>query len=482
MKRFLHSVRLRLTLWYAGVLAIVLAVFAASIYVYVVQTAQLSIDQAMESFGQQTDLAAQPVIKTKNWDPKKVHAPAVGRGQPIVGYFIANQLVGTKVVKKGRVEPNYKNIRVAIHSGNDNCGTLSSAGVGKRNAPVLPLRYCIHIIKKHGKAVGGVEVIASLAGIDKALQRLRLALLFGIPFALLLAGSGGWLLAGRALEPVERISSMARTITASDLSNRINLRRQDELGRLAGTFDDMFDRLERAFQEQRQLTADVSHELRSPLTVLEAQTSLALKRNRTPEDYRRVLLSVQEEVEHMSAMVNQLLTLARAEAGEEAIRLEPVALHTIAEPAVDGLQALAVENGVTLSLDAGPNVWALGDAGRLRQLLINLLDNALRHTAPGGTIYVEVCHEAGQPVIRIEDDGEGITPENLPHIFQRFYRGDRARQRAAGNSGLGLAIVRWIVEAHGGIIHVQSTPGQGATFTVVLIPAPAPALRLLPVI
>jgi heavy metal sensor kinase len=316
--------------------------------------------------------------------------------------------------------------------------------------------------------VGGIEVVESLAGVDKTLDRLRLALLLGVPFALLLAGGGGWLLAGRALEPVDRITRLARSITATDLTKRINLERQDELGRLAGTFDDMIDRLERAFQEQRQLTADVSHELRSPLTVLEAQTTLALRRQRSAEEYRHVLASTQEEIERMSTMVNQLLTLARADAGEEQINLEPVALDALTRTVADGMDPLAQEGGLALTFRAPAPVWVEGDPGRLRQLVINLLDNAMRHTPPGGRVDITVARRGNWAILRVADTGDGISSEDLPHIFQRFYRGDRARSRVMGNSGLGLAIVKWIVEAHGGHIHVSSSPGEGSAFTVTL--------------
>jgi heavy metal sensor kinase len=333
-------------------------------------------------------------------------------------------------------------------------------------------------LEHKGKPVGGVAVEESLAGVDRTLDRLRLALILGIPFALLLAGGGGWILAGRALEPVDRITRMARSITATDLSQRINLNRQDELGRLAGTFDEMIARLERAFQEQRQLAADVSHELRSPLTILEAQASLALRRSRTSEEYQQVLISVQEEVERMSVMVNQLLLLARAEAGEEPVNLEPTSLSLIAQTVVDGMRPLADDKGVALTLRANPAVWVQGDAARLRQLLLNLIDNALNHTPMGGRIEVTVGRNREGAFVAVEDTGEGIAPEDLPHIFQRFYRSDRARRRGTGNSGLGLAIVRWIVEAHGGQISVSSTPGEGASFVVSLRLA-SPAIRPL---
>lgn len=475
MNQLLHSVRLRLTLWYAGVLALALALFALSVYIFVVRTLQTNIDEALNSYGQQVSRAAAPHIQGQKLDVKGVRIPPIARREPIAGYLLMNVQGQSKTVKHGAPAPTYKELRIALRSGHQHCGTLlppTAAAVG--SAKVAPLRFCTTILVRKGKPVGGVAVVESLAGVDKTLDRLRLALLLGIPFALLLAGGGGWILAGRALEPVDHITLMARSISATDLSQRINLNRQDELGRLAGTFDEMIRRLERAFAEQRQLTADVSHELRSPLTILEAQTTLALRRSRTAEEYRQVLKSVQEEVERMSDMVNQLLLLARAEAGQEPVNLEPVHLADIAQTVIDGLHPLAQEKGVVLTLQLDPRAWVQGDATRLRQLLRNLVDNALNHTPAGGQVEVAVSRTRDHAFVTVADTGEGIAPEDLPHIFQRFYRSDRARRRGTGNSGLGLAIVRWIVDAHGGEIEVHSTPSKGATFAVTLPLTAAP--------
>jgi len=470
MNRLLHSVRLRLTIWYAGVLALALALFAVAVYVFVVRTLQTSIDEALKTYGHQVSRAAVHQVRSKPRGPhvKRVFVPSPNRHQP-VAVMIVSPPVKPKTARRGQgvpvsAGPSYKLI---FHKVQPGCNTISlPAPRGQRPGS---MRMCyVPVVVKKGKPVVSVEVAQSLTDVDKTLERLRLALILGIPFALLLAGAGGRLLASRALEPVDRITQMARSISATDLSRRINLGRQDELGRLAGTFDEMIDRLERAFQEQRQLTADVSHELRSPLTVLEAQTTLALRRSRNAAEYRQVLASVQEEVERMSVMVNQLLMLARADAGQEPVIRQPLCVADVAQPVVDGMRPLVGQKGVHLDLDADPNVWIQGDPDRLRQLLLNLLDNALRHTPAGGRVDVRVARVRERAVLAVADTGEGIAAEDLPHIFQRFYRGDRARHRGMGNSGLGLAIAKWVVEAHGGRIDVSSTPGCGATFTVTL--------------
>lgn len=482
MSRLFHSVRFRLTLWYAAVFAVALTLFAVAVYLFVVRTLQYSIDEALKSYGHRVSGVAVHQSGGRPSPVKHVFVPSPSRHQAVPSILYVNPPKPARASKRGVTVPistaPYYKIVVNRNRLPEGCNTVYPK-VGRHQQRLPGMRVCFFNVGKaqKGKPAVGVEVVESLSGVDKTLERLRLALILGIPFALLLAGLGGWLLAGRALEPVDRITQMARSITATDLSRRINLRRQDELGRLAGTFDDMIDRLERAFQEQRQLAADVSHELRSPLTVLEAQTTLALRRSRGAEEYRQILVSVQEEVEHMAVMVNQLLTLARADAGEEEVVMEPVRLADVTVPVIDAMRPLAERKHVGCHLAADPDVWVQGDAGRLRQLVQNLVDNAIRHTHSGGRIDVQVEAVGPQAVLTVSDTGEGIAPQDLPHIFQRFYRGDRARQRGTGNSGLGLAIVQWIVEAHGGRVDVRSALGRGTAFTVALPLGAAAPLR-----
>jgi heavy metal sensor kinase len=464
MNRLRGSVRLRLTLWYGGVLTLVLAVFAVAVYLFVVRTLQTPIDETLYKIAAR---AASGQQQQRGVHVNGVRDPLFSQRDPVSALLSLNNISPNAARRRPKLPSRgYQQMKIAFQSGHQGCFTMvvqrTKAGRKTLQRACIKLNY-----DKSGLPYKGVEVIESLAGVDRTLERLRLALLLGLPFTLLLAGLGGWVLAGRALEPVDRITQMARSISASDLSRRINLRRRDELGRLASTFDEMIDRLERAFHEQRQLTADVSHELRSPLTILEAQTTLALRRSRSPDEYRHVLSSVQEEVERMSEMVNQLLLLARAEAGEEELKHDPLDLRRVAEPVVDAMQPVAREQGVRLSLRAGP-ARVRGDAARIRQLLLNLLNNAMQHTPPGGQIVVTVEPRPGAVALVVTDSGEGIPEEDLSHIFQRFYRGDRARRRGTGNSGLGLAIVKWIAEAHGGQVTASSNPGHGATFTVIL--------------
>jgi heavy metal sensor kinase len=286
---------------------------------------------------------------------------------------------------------------------------------------------------------------------------------------LLVASAGGLFLAGRALDPIDRITRAAAAIGADDLSSRLNLRgSHDEVGRLAATFDRMLERLDQAFRRQRQFTADASHELRTPLTMLASQIDVALKRNRTLAEYKDLLRSMREDTARMSQLVSELLTLARADAGQQLLTREELDLGDLVRSVVPTMEAIATEHGVQLTEQVQPGITISGDQMRLTQLLINLIDNAVRYTPSGGRVAASVERDGAVASLRVADTGVGIDADHLPHVFERFYRADPARARAEGGAGLGLAIAHWIATAHGGEISVQSEVGRGTTFTLRL--------------
>jgi len=302
------------------------------------------------------------------------------------------------------------------------------------------------------------------------LAAFRMVMLNSSILALLLAGVGGWFLAGRTLKPVERIADIARGIGESDLSRRIDVVSDDELGRLAKTLNGMIARLEEAFVKQRQFVADASHELRTPLAVLQAESSLALEKTRDPEEYRRSLELVSQEVDYMSEIVGKLLVLARSDAGCEPISVQDVDVAGLLAELGQDLEALAQEKGLRLGLGLGPpdGLTVRGDRVKLRQLFINILDNAIRYTPAGGEITVAAAREGEQAVISIGDTGVGIPADHLPFIFDRFYRVDKVRTDGEGGTGLGLAIATSIARMHGGSIEVESRVGEGTTFRIRL--------------
>jgi heavy metal sensor kinase len=293
-------------------------------------------------------------------------------------------------------------------------------------------------------------------------------LIIVVPLALALAAGGGIFLARRALKPVDKIAQTAQEIEESDLSRRINVNTKDELGRLAATLNAMIGRLEKAFQRQKQFTSDASHELRTPLAVIEAESSLALQKERPSTDYRQSLEIISQESRQMSSLIDQLLTLARADAGKEQWNFTEVNLGKLIGNLSTDADVLCQEKGLSFQLGQTQDLVVKGDEARLRELFMNLLDNAIRYTPAPGTVSVSLRREGQMAVVAITDTGVGIPAEDIPFIFERFYRVDKSRSRAGGGSGLGLAICKHIAEAHGGKIEVESQVGTGSTFSVWL--------------
>jgi heavy metal sensor kinase len=279
---------------------------------------------------------------------------------------------------------------------------------------------------------------------------------------------GGWLLVQGALRPVEKISSTASRIAQGNLSERIDLQETDsELGRLAGVLNSTFARLEAAFAQQKQFTADASHELRTPLAVIISETQTALSRERTGEQYRETVQVCLDTAQQMRRLTQSLMKLARFDAGQEPLEQSPLDLADTAAACVELIRPLAVEQEVRLETDLRAS-GTVGDPDRLGQVITNLLINAVQFNRGGGEVRITTGVHEGGALLTVFNTGPGIPAEHLPHIFERFYRVDKARARSEGHAGLGLAICKAIVEAHGGSITVSSEPGVSATFSVRL--------------
>ncbi|HET9129617.1 MAG TPA: ATP-binding protein, partial [Terriglobia bacterium] len=314
-----------------------------------------------------------------------------------------------------------------------------------------------------------LQVGMSLQSKQVALDRFIRLTVWLIPLGLLIAGTSGWFMARRVLRPVQDIARAAKLIEVSHLNQRIPLVGSgDEFDQLALTFNETFARLEHAVGEMKQFTGSIAHELRTPLTALRGEAEIALFHGQSPEDFRRVLTSQLEEFQKLTRLIDQLLTLARAEAGEFHLERVDVPLDPLLRYIVETLTLLADEKGVTLQLHSDPDIVVRGDKDWLERALLNLLDNAIKFTPAGGRVTVETAK--GQSGIRIDivDTGSGIPPEALPHIFERFYRANPARDKSIDGVGLGLSLVKWIVEEHRGTIEAVSIPGDGARFTMVL--------------
>ncbi len=309
-------------------------------------------------------------------------------------------------------------------------------------------------------------------------QILRLLILM-LGATALLALASGWFLAHRALIPVNAITRTARDIGEKDLSRRIVMPLpNDELGQLAQTFNGMLDRIEGAFQRQRQFTADAAHELRTPLSIMQTGLDVVLSQERTANHYRTALENMHEEVLRLSQLTTHLLTLARADAHTRTIEQRPVDLSLLLTTVADQVAVAAEQKQIAIQRDIPPSISIEADEDRLIQLALNLLENAVKYTPTGGSITVKLAQSSGQVFFSVVDTGVGISPQQLPHIFDRFYRVDRARSREQGGFGLGLAIAQQIAHLHGGEINVTSQVGVGTQFTVTL-PASSPFNRHL---
>jgi len=457
---FIHSIKFRFTIWYLLVLAVLLSALSTGVYFYLSRSLYGSLDASLEL--RSKEITSVPPLLESIWQGDFQEE----LGEIVMLYFYT----GNQLVKVSPPSVNITLSRDFIYqaiNGKSSFTTIETAeGEGLRLL-AIPIHLGIPGLPLSSQP-GALIIARSTKQISQALHGLVRTLAIADPLALAVAAGGGIFLAGRALKPVGKIAQTAQEIEENDLSQRINVNTKDELGRLAATLNEMIGRLEKAFQRQKQFTSDASHELRAPLAVIEAESSLALQKERSPNDYRQSLETISEESGRMSSLIEQLLTLARVDAGKEQWNFTEVNLGEVITNLSTDVEVLCQEKGLSCQLGQTQDLVIKGDEARLRELFMNLLDNAIRYTPAPGTVSVSLRREGQMAVVAITDTGVGIPPEDIPFIFERFYRVDKARSRAEGGSGLGLAICRHIAEAHGGKIEVESQVGVGSTFSVWL--------------
>lgn len=461
---FVHSIKFRFTIWYLLVLAVLLLGLSVGVYSYLSRSLYRSLDHALELRSMQ--LVDFPAI---------LESIRQGQFQEELGeivalyFYAANQSVAMS--PPGISLPLSDEFISQAAAGATLFTTVETAE-GER------LRL-LGVGVELGRPPGGPDappalppaalVIArSTRQIDEALVGLVHTLVVAVPLALAAAAAGGIFLAGRALKPVGKIAQTAEEIGETDLSQRIDVNTKDELGRLAAILNAMIERLEKAFQRQKQFTSDASHELRTPLAVIEAESTLALEKDRPSSDYRQSLETISQESKRMSSLIEQLLALARADAGKEQWNFTEVNLGELITDLATDVEVLCQEKGLRFRSGQTEELVVRGDEARLRELFMNLLDNAIRYTPAPGTISMSLRREGHMAIVAVKDTGVGIPAEDIPSIFERFYRVDKSRSRTEGGTGLGLAICKHIAEAHGGKIEVQSQVGVGSTFSVLL--------------
>lgn len=453
------SVRTRLTLWYAGVLALSLIAFALLVYFAASRIFYERQDESLRATAQTVASAYMEELEEEQSATK------------------ANQVVLAELVFPNRyVEVTDAAGKVTAWSGNLNNSPLRipdqtqvearTHGIGF--AVVNNLRVAVVPLSPGGQ-IGFAAVAEPLSVIDEGLRRLRRAFLAGVPLILLLASTGGYFLARKSLSPIALMNRQTQHITAVNLSSRLDvLHPRDELGRLGTTINELLERLESSFKEQQRFVADASHELRTPLAILRGETDVALEKPRSADDYRQSLVLIKEEAERLSRIVEDLFILARQPLDLPAIVKESVDLSATVKDCVRAANVLAARKNLELTLTGAQPLILTGDEDLLKRMVLNLLDNAVKYTPEGGEVRVELAGQNGHVQVVVRDTGIGIAEKDQPHVFDRFYRVDKARSRAQGGAGLGLSIAHWIVEAHGGTITVESYPGKGSAFTVKL--------------
>jgi len=458
------SIRWRLTLWFSLILLVILVLSGAVLYILLQSHLINEVDDNLKVYSARAHGTLNPDEVTDPVDFSVIHSrlPPINEFASPGIYLQIIGSDGTVVVKSQNLGKHELPVDPLLIDGglegNVDIATVAAGDGASVRIMVSPWYY--------GEQTFLLEVAQSLKPVDATMSQVKWSLLASVLTALTLAGVSGAVLVRRALSPVERITKTARGIEgSSDLGRRVGYSGpMDEIGRLAITFDHMIGHLDEVFHSQKDFVADASHELRSPLTVIRGNLDL-LDRNLSQEDRQESLRAIKSETERMTKIVNDLLFLAEVESGQME-RGEEVSLQEILLEEFRRAQQVAKSHKVVLGRPEDLSVP--GDALRLKRLLGNLVDNAIRYTPEGGTIALSLFRDGDWARLEVADTGLGIAPEHLPHIFERFYRVDKARSRAKGGMGLGLAIVKGIAEQHGGKVTVTSEPAKGSTFTVWL--------------
>src|SRR5262247_3101846 len=462
--------RLRLTLWYGSALALVLIAFSTVLYFITARSLRDAVDQSLEETAETAvrSLEERGFLPLIDEDELMSQFPELTR---IDKFFQIFSPSGTITIRSPNMKQNEVPLsRQALEVAYTGRSLLEFAKYPKEP----PLRLISVPIIYRGNLLYIIQVGTSMDSVEQTLNRLLLVLLVSMPVALVVSLAGGWFMAGRALRPVDAITLAAQRIAGGDLTQRLTVPASaDEIGRLTNTFNNMIAKLETSFRQIRQFSSDASHELRTPLTVMKGETELALRRPREAADYTVVLESNLEEIDRMTRIVDELLFLSRADMGEVKMERLPVKLESLLEDIHRQASLLGQERDVQVVLGLTTPAIVLGDELRLRELLLNLVENAIKYSHPGGKVEITLLTEGQQARVSVTDQGIGISDEDQKRIFDRFFRTDEARAHTKKGTGLGLAICAWIADAHKGKITVVSAPGQGSTFTVILPLAPS---------
>jgi heavy metal sensor kinase len=461
----IRSIRFRMTAWYAGLLVCSLVLFGAAVYLglarYLERTLRASLSEEARAVTEEirervTEKRLPTIVNYLN----EKFAPQLDNRFIRLKRADGQTLYISQPSPDGMIDPAL--VPSLPRQSDQEYGSEAFLPNGKR-----VLIQVAPVTTPDGKFV--VEVGSLYQPIEAALKGLSLTFALGLPVMVAVAIGGGYFLMRRALSQVDEITIQAEHISSRNLSERLPvLETGDELERLTLALNRMMGRLEDAFQHINRFSADVSHELRTPLTILRGELEAAVQHERLTPEFMDLIGSALEETERLRTIVDQLLAISRLDAGDVHMQMVQLDLGQLATSTTEQMRLLADEKSITFGFDSGAGVEVEGDPSRLKQLVVNLLDNAIRYTGEGGRISVSTVRQGSWAILAVADNGAGIPPEALPHVFERFYRADKARTRYSGGSGLGLSIVKAICTAHRGDIEISSTEGIGTRVTVRL--------------
>ncbi len=482
----LASIRFKIVLWHMFILSLALFVFGMVLYHNlsiriadgvddVLRSRSKGIEQSIETYweAERMDIAAGNskirLIKEDNinfiriarrWVGEKINDPDLIN--IIVRIYDAH---GSPIASSKNIPIEHLNSRIFydVKKGADH---FENVHIKVNQIPAL-FRIITTPVMENKRLSYVVQVASPLAQLRTVLRNLRFSLLFLLPLTVILTGLSGVFLVQLTLRPVDQMIETIHQITAENLKLRLKIPgTKDEIESLAKTFNQMIARLDEAFTTQRQFMEDISHELKTPLSVLKGELEVTLKKIRSTQEYETTLHSSLEEVNHLVGIVGNLLTLARFDAKTTTLQEASLDLNVLLKDAVDDIQVLAVQKKITLQLNRAHTVEILADKTQLKRLVLNILDNAIKYTPPGGKVSIDLRQQRNSADIDITDTGIGIPEAELPHIFDRFYRVDKSRSSIG--FGLGLSIAQSIAMAHGGKIYARANVPQGTIFTISL--------------
>lgn len=470
------NIRWRLTLWYTLILFLILIFFSILVYLGLSYSLFVVIDDHLQREAAQ--VIGELEFEREDGEEAEEHEEEGDHRAGLELAYIPEEGVLWRILDdQGRplIDPGYftnASFYPAVHYED----RVSFTNLLLADGTPVRVYTAPFVIEQQGRGI--VQIGESYRHIQEVQGQLIFLLALSIPFVVLITSAGGWFLASNALAPIDRMTRAANQISAADLSQRLNFNLpDDEVGRLAATFDQMLDRLEDGFERQKQFIADASHELRTPLTILKGDVEVALNRPRTAEAYRETLEMVNQTTDRLVDLVEELFLLARADNRQISLALEPVNMAELLEAELNRLKPYALRKEISLQLDLSEPLLVKADPAKLARLFLNLIENGIKYSQAGATVTVSGARQGNQISICVADTGPGIPAEHLPHLFDRFYRVDQARTRnlsgatesnSNSGAGLGLSIAQWLAQLHGGRIEVASSVGRGTVFTVWL--------------